>query len=156
MRHNSAAFRRGMALMDVIIGAVILGIGLAVLMSLSSRSLAAQSEGEHQIVAAYLADELLNMVVVEGPVDYPRRYDTAGWFGEPFQDYFYDLAIQDEGLGVPYRVTATVGWNHGRRTQSVQVQTQIAAHEAPPEPREPLEPVDRYERWFGEEDGGAR
>ncbi len=61
--------RRGVALMDAIVGGVMLGIGLAVILSLASRAMAMQANGAKQITAAWLADDLLAMVLVEGPVD---------------------------------------------------------------------------------------
>lgn len=140
-----------MALMDVIIGGVILGIGLTVLMSITGRSLALQNDGERQLVAAWLADELLNMVLVEGPVTYPRVHDTSGRFDDPFGDYAFDVSIEDQGLEQPYRVTATVRWRYGREDRQVQVQTLINAPEAPPDSRMPYEPVDRLERWYGDD-----
>jgi hypothetical protein len=143
--------RAGVALLDAILGGVILGIGLTVLVSLSSRSIAAQNDGERQVVASWLADEMLNMVLVDGPVDFPRRNDVSGMFGEPFQDYAFEVAIEDVGLDLPYRVTATVRWAHGRTERFVQVQTLMAAHEQIPLPRVPAEPVDREDRWYGEE-----
>ena len=53
--------RRGFALMDVIVGGVMLGIGLAVVLTLASRAIASQAQGERQMVAAWLLDELLAM-----------------------------------------------------------------------------------------------
>ena len=94
--------------MDVIVGGVILGIGISAILSVTSRSLARQTDGEKRMVAAWLADELLNMVLVEGPVRYPQLYDTNGVFYEPFRDFAYDVNIEDQGIGVPFEVTATV------------------------------------------------
>ena len=53
--------QRGFALMDVIIGATILGVGLAVVISMSSRSLARQAEAEKQITASWLALSLIHI-----------------------------------------------------------------------------------------------
>ncbi len=148
--------RTGMALIDVIIGALLLGVGLAVILSLSSRSLASQTEGERIMVASWLADELLSMVLVEGPEDYRHLYDMDGWFYEPFDDYFYSVEIIDNGEGMAYTVTATVGWEQGRDTREIQIQAAIAARGGEPEQiREPYERLDReqrdYERLFGDD-----
>ena len=56
--------RKGIALIDVIIGSVMLAVGLAVVISMSSRSLLRQSNAERQITASWLADELLTMALV--------------------------------------------------------------------------------------------
>lgn len=151
--------RRGIALLDVIVGSIMLAVGLAVVISLTSRSLASQTDGERRLVAGWLADELLNMVIVEGPVEYPRMYDTTGQFYAPFEQYFYEVDIRDLGEGQPYRVTATVGWytGHGGEGKNISIQTLIAERKGDPEQlRAPKERVDReerhYQRRFGEPD----
>lgn len=148
--------RRGAALLDVIIGSMMLGVGLAVVVSLSSRSLALQTDGEKRMVAGWLADELLSMVLVEGPVNYGRQYDTSGRFYPPFEDFYYEVEIREMGVGQPYRVTAVVGWytsTYGG--ENVSIQTYIAERMGDPvQPRAPEERLDReqihYERRFGE------
>jgi hypothetical protein len=145
--------RRGIALMDAILGGVILAIGLAVVLSLASRSMAAQVEGARQIAAAWLLDDLLSMVLVEGPMDYPKLYSTHGRFEEPFSEYEYDLDIEDIGLRKPYRVTATVRWPSGRTMRQVQAQTYIAVRDDDPlEKRAPDMPIDRIGRYYDEQE----
>lgn len=140
--------RRGFALIDVIIGGMMLAIGLAVVISMATRSLQTQTDGEKRLIAAWLADELLNMVLVEGPVDYPRKHDTSGRFEWPFEEFTFEVSIENQGPRQPYFVTATVGWEGPRTMRSVEVQTLIAErYEAPDEPREPFERVDRDARW---------
>ena len=73
--------RRGIALMDVILGALMLGIGLTVIVSLASRSISLQAQSQRQLTAAWLVDELLAMVLVEGPVTSPKLHATDGRFG---------------------------------------------------------------------------
>jgi Tfp pilus assembly protein PilV len=151
--------RRGAALIDVIIGAIMLGIGLSVIISVSSRSLAMQNDGERRMVAAWLADELLNHVVIEGPEEYRRNVDLRGEYGAPFEGYSYEVQIEDIGLNMPFRVTVTVSWPSGRAMQQVQVQTLIAEKRGEmfeEHRREPDVMLDReqwhYERRFGPED----
>lgn len=154
-RHSSDRHRRGIALLDVIIGSVMLGVGLAVVISLASRSLAMQADGERRLVAGWLADELLTMVLVEGPREYERQYDTTGRFYPPFENYYYEVEIREVGTDMPFRVTATVGWYTSTHDgEYVAIQTYIAERRGDPEqPREPKEIVDReqihYERRFG-------
>jgi hypothetical protein len=150
---------RGFALIDVILGSVMLSIGLAAIISLASRALRAQTDGEKHMTAAWLCDEMLALVVVDGPVNYPRLHDTNGQFEAPFLEFAYDLDIQSQGNGLPYLVTATVSWEAGRGVRSVEVQTLVAERQDDPEEsRVPEEPIDREERWYGEEEqtqGGA-
>ncbi len=148
-----ASNRRGVALMDAILGGVMLGIGLAVILSLASRSVASQAHGAKQITAAWLADDLLSMVLVEGPIEYPQLYATHGRFESPFEDYEFNVDIEDIGLRLPFRVTATVRWPHGGEYRDVRVQTYIAERLGDPlQPRAPVEPVDRLGRYYGDED----
>lgn len=147
--------RRGLALIDVVVGGLMLGVGLSVVLSVASRAIARQTEGEKRMVASWLADELLNMVLAEGPEDYPAVHDTEDAFGAPFEEYSYTVDIESLGRSEPYRVTATVSWP-GRAVNFVEVQTIIAAHQGEPiQLREPYEPVDRDARYFGEDDEGG-
>jgi hypothetical protein len=153
-RHPSR--RRGIALVDVIVGGVMLGIGLAVVLSVASRALTQQTDGEKRMIASWLADELLNMVLVEGPEDYPAVHGTADTFDAPFEEFSYEVDIERLGRGEPYRVNALVSWPVGRTTHFVRVETLISLRLGEPvQLREPYEPVDRDARNFGEEDGGT-
>ena len=150
---RSIASRRGIALIDVIIGTVMLGIGLAVVISLATRSLRAQTDGEKRLMASWLADEMLSMVVVEGPVNYPKLYDNSGQFEYPFEEFDYDLFIEDQGVAAPFRVTAIIRWDGARGREEIHVQTLISERGGDPEqPRIPLEPVDRIGRWYDDEE----
>lgn len=144
--------RRGIALMDVILGGVMLGIGLTVVVSLASRSIALQAQAQRQLTAAWLLDETLAMVLIEGPVDYPKLNATAGRFDFPFEDYEYEVVIDDIGLRQPYRVTAFVRWAHGADFRQVEAQTYIAERLGDPNQiRMPLEPIDRIGRHYDDE-----
>jgi hypothetical protein len=145
---------RGVALVDVLIGAVLLAVGLAVVISLTTRSLAIQTDGEKQLTASWLADELLNLVLVEGPVEYPKLHDTNDRFGAPFDEFEYDVAIEDLGPAQPFRVTASVRWASGQGVRQIQAGTLIADRGGDPdlEHREPYEPVDREQRYLDKEE----
>lgn len=141
--------RRGIALLDAIVGGVMLGIGLTVVLTVASRSLADQADAEKRITASWLADELLSMVLVEGPAAYPQLYDMSGFFDDPFGEFSYEIDIDDRGIGEPYYITAFVRWEVSRGTHEVRVETLIAQRQGEPiQPREPLEPVDRESRYF--------
>ncbi len=152
--HRSRS-RRGFALMDVIVGGVMLGVGLGVVLTLASRALASQAQGERQLVAAWLLDELLAMVIVEGPVEFPHQHSTHGRFDPPFDGFEFDVNLENLGVGQPFRVTATVRWPRGREERQVQAQTYIAQRfvdpENPFEQRAPVEPIDRIGRWYDDE-----
>ena len=145
--------RRGMALVDVIVGSVMLGIGLSVVLSVTSRALAVQADGEKRLQAAWLVDGLLTMVLVEGPVTYPRLYFLNGQFAPPFEAFEYEIDIEDLGLRQPFRVTATVRWPGGRDYREIVGQTYVSERlDDPLEPRAPFEPIDRMGRYYEDED----
>ena len=151
MRSEGHRPRRGVALFDVLIGGVMLGIGLSVILSVTSRSLAMQTNGEHRLTASWLADEILTMILVEGPERYPRLYDVNGRFNEPFADFLYQVNIENLGRGAPYRVSASVRWSD-RSNDVVRVDTLIAVRiENEEQLREPMERIDRIERYYDDE-----
>jgi hypothetical protein len=146
--------RRGVALMDVLVAGIMLAIGLAVVISLVTRSLRIQTDSEKQLTASWLADELLAMVVVEGPENFNKKQDTNGRYEFPFDEFEFDVQIDDQGQTQPYSVTATVSWPSGRGYKNVQAHTFIDDRKSEPEQEQriPLEPVDRDARWYPEED----
>jgi len=136
--------RRGAALLEALIGGAILGGGLAVLIALTTNSIARQQLGEQRLVAAHLLDNLLSMVVVEGPLDFPKRHDTQGGFPPPFDDYAFSITLKDQGDAEPYLVTATVSWEFGGHVRSESIQTYIAQPRGEVmELREPGTPISR-------------
>ena len=118
--------RRGVALMDAILGGLMLAIALGAILTLASRSTAIQAEGSKRLVAAWLLDELLSMVLMEGPIDYPKIHATHGGFDAPFEEFEFDVNINDIGLGKPFLVTATVRWRHGPGVREAHAMTYIA------------------------------
>ena len=149
MQHSC---QRGAALLDVVLGGVVLAIGMTVVLSLTSRSIAWQSDGEHRLVASWLADELLSMVVIEGPREYSRIYETQGKFDPPYDKYEFELDIQELSITEPYLVTAKVMWDAGRDKQSIEAQTYIAERAGEELDRMPVEPIDRISRYYEQEE----
>lgn len=144
--------RRGFALIDVIVGGVMLGIGIAALITVSARAMASQMEGERQLTASWLADELLSMVLVEGPVNYPKLHDTYGGFEKPFEQYEFEVDIQDQGPRQPFRVIAFIRWPSPRGMREISVETLIADRmEEEQALRMPIDILDRESRYFDED-----
>ncbi len=139
--------RRGVILVDAIIGSVLLGIALASIIGLAGRSLAAQKRGEEIRVAAMLLDEQLNLVLMRSPDEYASRFDTEGACDPPFANYSYRLDIQGGQSGNPYVVRATVSWTSGGRVRSESIETYMSPRlGGDPDPeRRPAEAVDRWE-----------
>lgn len=128
------------------VGGMLLAIGLAVVLSVGSRAISNQTEGEHRLQASWLADEILSMILVEGPDKYPHLYDMNGQFEAPFDQFFYDINIDDRGVTLPSFVSVQITWP-GARTPVV-IDTYIAKRQGEQlQPREPIEEIDRQQRW---------
>jgi len=138
--------RRGFALMDAILGGLLLAIALTAVLSLATRSMQMLREGEEEVVASALLDELLSMVLVEGPVDFPKLHDTSGRFDGPQSDWSFELLIEPQGLGDPWRVVATV---RSPRGESYRCGTLIAPRpeDAPVVNRRPPQRIEREDRY---------
>lgn len=143
--------RRGIALFEVVLAAVLLGIGLTVALSTAATALSHQTLGEHNMVAAWLADEQMNLVVMEGPQQYLRAHPTSGFMDSPFDAYSFDVEVQHVGDWEPYEVTVLISWDEGDRT--FQLQSLVAPRQGVPlefDDHRPLEPIDREAIYFEE------
>ena len=115
-----------------------------------------QADGQRQLQASWLLDELLSTVVMDGPVAFPQLNATSGRFDPPFDEYEFDVQIDDLGIGKPLQVTAAVRWRRGRDVRQVEAQTYVADRRLPEgevlEMRAPELPIDRIERWYPDEE----
>ena len=118
---------RGSILVDVIVGSVILGLALTAMIGLVGRAISEQNGGEQLQTASMLIDEQLALVLARGPDNYATRFDTQGTCDAPFDQYRYELDIQERGGSNPYFVRATVFWDSGGKTRLASVETLIAA-----------------------------
>jgi hypothetical protein len=145
-RRRRAAARGGWALVDVIVGGVILGIGLATVVSIAERSLAMQQRSERELVAGQLLDGLLSEVLSVGVVEWDLTRAPTGSFDAPFDQWEWELRIDKQGTGDPYRVLATA---RDRDGTEFRVETLLAPRpENTEEPqRAPTTPIDRQARY---------
>lgn len=130
LQSRRGGYRRGVALLDALIAAILLGVALAAIVSVASTALASGRLGQEIATAATLADEQLQLVLARGPDDYARRFPVKGACDAPFQAYRYELSIGQGSAGQAYKVSATVAWDSARGPQSIVVETLIAAREA--------------------------
>ena len=139
--------RRGIILVDAIIGSVLLGIALSMIIGLGTQALTAQTQGEELQTAAMLLDEQLNLVLARGPDSYASRFDVEGDCDEPFEKFRYHLDFAGGEGGEAYRITATVSWTSGGRPRSESVETRIAPRlgDEPDPDRKPKQNVDRMQ-----------
>jgi hypothetical protein len=133
-------------MVDVIVGGVILGVGLAAVISLAERSLAMQQRAEREIKAALLLDGILNEVLAVGPVDWTTTRASTGRCDAPFDDWEWSVQITKQAVGDPYRVLAAV---HDELDQEFVVDTLMAPRitDAEEPSRIPETPIDRAKRY---------
>lgn len=134
-----------MALLDIVVGTVLLGIALVTLLTLLRRSTEAQAAGEQLQTASSLIDEQLNLVLSRGPDNYAQRYPAEGVCDAPFDAFRYRLTFSAGTAGEPYLVTATVLWDGPAGDRSASVQALIAprlGEETDPD-RRPAQPIER-------------
>lgn len=147
--------RRGFALLDALVGGVLLGLAMVVVIGLTGAAISSQARGERYEIAANLADERLNMVLSVGPESYPGIYKMKGTCDEPFEDYDYEVEISPRPEGDPFFVKTTISWRAAAGTQRISVETLIAPRlgDDPDPDRRPQETVDRSSR--DDEEGEA-
>lgn len=140
--------RRAFALLDALIGGVLLGLAMVVVIGLTGAAISSQARGERYETAAMLADERLNMVLAVGPESYPGVFKMKGPCDEPFEDYDYEVEISPRPEGDPYFVKATIAWRAATGTQRISVETLIAPRlgDEPDPDRRPQETMDRAAR----------
>ena len=130
-----------------------LAVGLAVVISSTSRSISAQTRSEKQMIAAWLVDEYLAMVLVDGPDQFQKNWGLEGSCDYPHEEFRYLMDIEYIGPQQTYLVTGTVSWETPSGWRDVTVQTHIAPRLNDEETiREPEEPLDRYSRYYPDEE----
>ncbi|CAG1003618.1 hypothetical protein PHYC_03079 [Phycisphaerales bacterium] len=135
-----------MALVDVLVGVIMLGVAVVVLMGLTGHAVQSQRSGENLQVAAMILDQQLNLVQARGPDDYPSRFDDAEGVGEaPYENFRYKVEISSGAAGEAFKVVATVTWEENGTTRSAVVETRIAPRlgDEPDPDRRPVVQPDR-------------
>jgi hypothetical protein len=115
---------------------------------MSSRSLLRQSNAERQITASWLADELLTMALVVGPDEYVKTHPNSGKFDPPYEEFSYEIDLEDDSFYEPLQATATIFWDISGTTHSISVETLIARRHGEPVDRLPAETIDREARYW--------
>jgi len=139
--------RAGVALLDAIVGAVILGLALTTIIGLSGQALRSQAMGYRIAIAATLADEQLSLVLARGPDNYAKSFPIEGACEEPFGEYRFKLTFSAATASEPYVVRCTITWTEPSGTQEVVVETRMATREGTdPDPdRRPQTPPERVQ-----------
>lgn len=146
--HAPALRRRsGFALMDAVIAGILLSIGMVAVLSVAGQALSLARRGEVDVRAAAAIDEILSMVLTEGPRDFADIHPTSGAFeeGSPYPDFEYAIRIDQGGSGVPAEVTVTLTHESGR-TYTVVTRIAEKRGEEPDPVRVPSTAIDRQSR----------
>lgn len=133
-------------LVDVLVAAVVMGVALAVLVGMAGRAMSSQLQGERLSIAAMLADEQLNLVLMRGPDNYGSRFDLEGRCEQPFQEYGYKVEFKGEAAGGDaYQVAATISWFESGNEKSVSIETLMSPRigDEPDPDRKPPKRVER-------------
>lgn len=137
----------GFALIDVLVAGVLTGVVLAVAMGLAAQAVSSQTRGEQLEIAAMLADERLNLVLMTGPDRYEGFYELAGACDPPFERYTYAVEIESRGEATASAVRVTISWPAigGARTLSIDTLMAPRLGDDPDPDRKPSETIDRGE-----------
>ena len=147
--------QRGFALIEVVVAGVVLAIGLAAVVSISSQALSMQRRGEFDVAAASILDQLLAEALMTGPDDFSTYRPVAGPCDAPWEDFQYEVIITVGDPGSPADVSVLVKDPIGR---SHSVSTRLATRPELSEidegdldsgearDRRPEEPLDREMR----------
>ena len=143
---RSPSSRRGVILIDAIVGSVLLAIALSVVLGLAARALRSQAQGDRLTEVAMMIDEQVKIIMKRGVENYSRRSDARVTCDEPFEAYRFELEFSGGTGGDPYEVTATVLWDTPAGERSASIQTSMAPRlgDEPDPIRTPIEPVSRY------------
>ncbi|MDP7069815.1 MAG: hypothetical protein QF561_00525 [Phycisphaerales bacterium] len=147
--------RKGVALLDVIIAAMMLGVGLAVTLSTASQALQSELTGERRLTASWLADEALALVLAHGPRQYMLTEPMEGRFQPPFEEFDWALVLSQPSDWEAWEVAATVTWMDRAGPMSVTIDTRIAPRQGEEDDAsdwKPLEMLDREARTWDEDD----
>lgn len=140
--------RRGFALVDAIVGGILLGMALTAVIGLTGSAISAQVRGEQLQTAAALADERLNLILATGPESYPGVFPIKGQCDPPFEEFSFEVTLSPQGEGNAYLARADIRWSAGGKPQSLGVETMIAPRvgDDPDPDRKPAETQDRAAR----------
>ncbi len=136
---------------------VVLAIGIAVVVSVSSQSLANQRRGEFAVAAASILDELLAEVLLTGPDEFGAYKPLSGGCDDPWTDFSYEVVLDPpESPMLPYEITAIVTDPLGHKhycASRIAVQPELEDLDRDRRPDEPFDREARHDELEEEADG---
>lgn len=121
--------RRAMTLVECLVASVILGVGVAGLLSAAALSLRNQQATEHRATAVWLAQEKLAEVELAGPYASQSR-PTQGTQSQQGVTFTWTLTIEPESVGELYSVLAKVEWTGPGSSGQVELETLLNDYES--------------------------
>ncbi len=136
-----------MTLVEVLVASVLLGVGVAGLMSVASMAVRNQGRSEQRATALWLAQEKLAEVELRGPYAWMVSEPTQGMELREGVGYEWTLNIEQEAVGELFTVGVEVNWTAGgSRGGKVELETWLNDYEAaaliPREQREEATPAE--------------
>lgn len=124
------ARRTGMTLVEVLVSAVLLGVGVAGLLSAAALGLRNQDRSGHEMGALYFAQEMLALVDREGPRMWELTRPTKGVEQRGPVRYTYRLDIEALTEGELHSVIITVDWETTTDSGQIELETLMNDFEA--------------------------
>jgi general secretion pathway protein I len=118
----------GMTLVECLVASVILGVGVAGLISAASLALRNQQATELRATAVWLAQEKLAEVELKGPYA-SQSLPTQGTQEQQGVRFAWTLTIEPESVGELYRVRAKVEWTGQTSSGQVELETLLNDYE---------------------------
>jgi general secretion pathway protein I len=131
--------RHGMTLIEVLVSTVLLGVGVAGLLSVASLSLRNQQRVDQRTAALLLAQEKLAEIDMRGAAVWTQSEPMQGRQQQGQVLYTWQIEIDDLTAGELHSVLVTVNWSAPTSDGSVQLETWLNDYAAVEAEEEPLE-----------------
>lgn len=121
--HCPLSRQRGMTLVESLVAAVILGVGVAGLISAAGMSLRNQQRFEQRSVAMALAQQKLAEIELTGADTWTVAGSSQGTEDRAGVSFNWTTKLEQQNLPTLYQVTVKVSWSGPMVSDSVELQT---------------------------------
>src|SRR3990172_2733251 len=108
---STSRSRRALTLVEVLVASVLLGVGVAGLMSAATLGLRNQQRADHRAAALYLAHAKLAELEQVGAHVWMLGYPTQGTEASAGMLYEWTIRIEQQPVGKLFDVLVEVGWS---------------------------------------------
>jgi len=124
------AVQRGLTLAEVVVASVLLGVGVAGLISSATLAMRNQKRADERSVALCVAQEVLAQVEMIGAHTWLLGRPTKGTETREGADYQWELKIEQRPVGELFSVQVAVNWVSAGAGGSVALETWLNDYEA--------------------------